>query len=139
MCHFMRQILLILPWSKWWKQQNQLKLIPQKTHSLSIQPSVKYLSSPKNPSSALYQQSKSTTYLCVQSTKCLGVIIDQHLNWEAHISDTCKNFFAKVKKLYSMRAMSKTTLNTIYFQGILPSAIYGILIWGSSNHLFRWH
>ena len=72
---------------------------------------------------------------CVQSTKCLGVIIHHQLSWGDHISETCKNFHAKIKKLYHMRAMSKETLSTIYFQGILPSAIYGILIWGGSNHL----
>ena len=72
---------------------------------------------------------------CVQSTKCLGVIIDHQLSWGDHISETCKNFHAKIKKLYHMRAMSKETLSTIYFQGILPSAIYRILIWGGSNHL----
>ena len=32
-----------------------------------------------------------------------------------------------------MRSMSTETLKTIYFQGILPSVLYGILIWGCSN------
>ena len=52
-----------------------------------------------------------------------------------HTSNICKSFSAKIKNLYNMRSMSKSTLKTIYFQGILPSAIYGIVIWGSSNHL----
>ena len=39
-------------------------------------------------------------------------------------------FYAKIKKLYAMRAMAKTNLLTIYFQGILPSVLYAILIWG---------
>ena len=34
-----------------------------------------------------------------------------------------------------MRLMSQGTLKTIYFQGILPSALYGIIIWGSSSNL----
>ena len=34
-----------------------------------------------------------------------------------------------------MRNMSKDILKTIYFQGILPSALYSILIWGNSNHI----
>ena len=38
-------------------------------------------------------------------------------------------FFAKLKKLY--RIVSKSTLGTIYKQGILPSVLYRILLWGS--------
>ena len=72
---------------------------------------------------------------CVPNAECLGLTIDQHLNWEAHISELCQKFYAKIKKLYTMRAMAKTTLLTIYFQGILPSVLYAILIWGSSNRL----
>ena len=71
----------------------------------------------------------------VTSAKCLWVTIDNRLSWEPNIKDVCRRFYAKLKKLYKMRSMSKDTLKTIYFQGILPSAIYSILIWGSSNHL----
>ena len=71
----------------------------------------------------------------VNKCKCLGITIDQNLSWETHTSNICKSFSAKIKKLYNMRSMSKSTLKTIYFQGILPSVIYGIVIWGSSNHL----
>ena len=71
----------------------------------------------------------------VHSTKCLGVTIDRNLSWEPHISNVCKKFNAKVKKLFKLRIMSTNVLNTIYFQGILPAALYSILIWGSSTHL----
>ena len=32
-----------------------------------------------------------------------------------------------------MRQMPKSTLSTIYFQGILPSVLYGIIIWGNCS------
>ena len=69
----------------------------------------------------------------VENYKCLGITLDNNLSYEAHISNICKFFSAKVKKLYNMRSMSTETLKTIYFQGILPSVLYGILIWGCSN------
>ena len=71
----------------------------------------------------------------VNDCKCLGVTIDKDLNFVSHISNVCKAFSAKVKKLYNIRSMSQGTLKTIYFQGILPSALYGIIIWGSSSNL----
>ena len=69
----------------------------------------------------------------VNSTKCLGVTIDDELKWDAHIQKASKRFSVKVKKLYQMRGIPKSTLSTIYFQGILPSILYGILIWGNCS------
>ena len=71
----------------------------------------------------------------VERCKCLGVTIDKDLNFVSHVSNLCKTFSAKVKKLYNMRLMSQSTLKTIYFQGILPSALYAIIIRGSSPNL----
>ena len=69
----------------------------------------------------------------VSSTKCLGVNIDDGLKWDNHIQKVTKSFSVKVKKLYQMRGMPKSTLSSIYFQGILPSVLYGILIWGNCS------
>ena len=68
-----------------------------------------------------------------ESSKCLGLTIDQNLTWEAHAKNIVINFSAKVKKLYQMRGMSLSTLSTIYHQGILPSVLYGICIWGNCS------
>ena len=67
----------------------------------------------------------------VNSTKCLGINIDNRLTWDVHTQKVSKSFSKKLKNLYHMRAMSKETLSTIYFQGILPAVIYGIIIWGN--------
>ena len=69
----------------------------------------------------------------VSSTKCLGITIDEKLEWEEHVRKITKSFSTKLKKLYQMRGMPLPTLSTIYFQGILPSVIYGILIWGNCS------
>ena len=72
----------------------------------------------------------------VEKTKCLGVIIDNRLTWNAHATHVCKAFSIKVKKLYKMNSLDKSTLRTIYNTGILPSVLYGILVWGNAtDHL----
>ena len=54
----------------------------------------------------------------------------------SHVSNLCKAFSTKVKKLHNMHLMSHGTLKTIYFHdGILPFALYAIIIWGSSSNL----
>ena len=36
-----------------------------------------------------------------------------------------------MKKLRRIKSLPPSTLETIYFKGILPSALYGIAVWGS--------
>ena len=71
----------------------------------------------------------------VRSSKCLGVTLDDELKWDDHVQNVCKSFSQKVKRLYQMRNMPKSALLSIYFQGILPSALYGIVIWGNCSPL----
>lgn len=69
-------------------------------------------------------------------TKCLGVILDNKLSWGPHTEMVCNAFSNKLKNLYKMNTLDKYTLRTIYNSGILPSVIYGILIWGNcADHL----
>ena len=69
----------------------------------------------------------------VKASKCLGITIDQDLSWEAHVQSTSKNFSGKIKKLFQMRSLPASTMSTIYHQGILPSVLYGISIWGNCS------
>ena len=71
-----------------------------------------------------------------EKTKCLGVTIDKKLSWGAHTELVCKAFSTKLRNLYKMNSFDKLTLRTIYNIGILPSVLYGILIWGNcAKHL----
>jgi len=67
----------------------------------------------------------------VSNVTCLGVKIDDKLLWSEHVRNVSKNFNAKLKNLYSMRSLPSDSLKTIYFQGILPSVLYAIVIWGN--------
>lgn len=71
----------------------------------------------------------------VFSSSCLGVKLDNKLNWSPHIKMVNSNFNAKISKLKQMRTFNRSTLDSIYFKGILPSVTYCISLWGSSNLL----
>ena len=68
-----------------------------------------------------------------RSSACLGISIDDRMKWDDHCQKVSKMFSLKVRKLFQMKDMPKSTLLTIYFQGILPAVLYGILIWGNCS------
>ena len=72
---------------------------------------------------------------CVSSSSCLGVKLDNKLNWSPHIKMVTTNFNTKISKLKQMKTFNRPTLSSIYFKGILPSVTYCISLWGSSNSL----
>ena len=66
----------------------------------------------------------------------LGVtLIGNKLCRTPHIKSIIANFNAKLDKLKQMKTFDHTTLETIYFKGILPSVTYCISLWGRSNSL----
>ena len=69
----------------------------------------------------------------VQSMRCLGIKLDNKLNWSSHISYVSKNYIAKFKKLYELRSCQTHHLKSIYLKGVLPTVLYCIAIWGSCN------
>ena len=69
----------------------------------------------------------------VETTKFLGVIIDNRLNWKHHIDSICN----KVSKdigiiLTARRVFNKTTLLSLCFSLIYPYFTYCIHAWGSA-------
>ena len=71
----------------------------------------------------------------VSSSSCLGVKLDNKLNWSPHIKMVNSNFNAKISKLKQMKTFNRSTLESIYFKGILPSVTYCISLWGSTKLL----
>ena len=68
----------------------------------------------------------------VQKTKCLGIIIDQQLNWKQQVDAVHKSYCTKLKLLTRLNYLPKQTLEEIYFKTIIPSVVYCIAVWGSS-------
>ena len=69
----------------------------------------------------------------VETTKCLGFIIDNHLKWQYQIDAVCKSYAAKVKKLNSLEFLPSRMLEDIYFKTIIPSVTYCTAVRGTSS------
>ena len=105
-----------------WSHENSLTIHPKK--------SVIMILSPKRFTGPLKQINLDGEPISmVTKTKCLGVTIDDKLQWNDHLTTITKFSSIKIKKLYSMRMLSTQSLNTIYLQGILPSITYAISLW----------
>ena len=70
---------------------------------------------------------------CVSSSSCLGVTLDNKLSWSPHIKLTVSDFNAKITKLKQLKSFERSTLESVYFKAIIPSATYCISLWGSSS------
>ena len=69
----------------------------------------------------------------VSETRCLGVTIDSKLSWNNHSEHLCKSFGKKVKQIRRFKYLPTSTLETIYFTSIVPTATYCNLVWGTSS------
>ena len=65
--------------------------------------------------------------------KCLGVTIDSNLSWQEHTKSLLKSFNKKMAVLRTIKFLPSSILQTIYFRTVLPSVLYGILVWGSCS------
>ena len=74
----------------------------------------------------------------VNSTKFLGLIIDDKLKWHEHIQQVTHKIARSVGILYKIRHyLNKQTLLNMYYTFVFPYLIYGVEIWGSAslNHI----
>ncbi|XP_068683287.1 uncharacterized protein [Montipora foliosa] len=71
----------------------------------------------------------------VSSSNCLGVTIIDKLSWSQHIALARSAFNAKVKMLRSINFLSTSILETFCYKIVIPSVLYGIVIWGSGPKL----
>ena len=70
------------------------------------------------------------------SVKYLGVILDEHLTWNEHISDVCNKLKRYFKTFYCIRRYLKTEqIKTIYYALIYSCINYGINVYGSANKM----
>ena len=66
----------------------------------------------------------------VKHTRLLGVTIDDRLSWSHHLTDVKKNLLNKLNLLKRSSFLSRNALLDLYFKIILPSVLYGLVVWG---------
>ena len=74
----------------------------------------------------------------VNSTKFLGLIIDDKLKWHEHIQHVKHKIARSVVMLFKIRHyLNKQTLLNMYYIFVFPYLICGVEIWGSAslNHI----
>lgn len=76
----------------------------------------------------------------VKHTRLLGVTIDDRLSWSHHLTDVKKNFVNKLNLLKRSSFLSRNALLDLYFKIILPSGLYGLVVWGGCPNadLLHW-
>ena len=71
------------------------------------------------------------TILLKSSSKCLGLTIDNSLSWQDHIRNICKLFNKKLAVLKRIKFLPHFILESIYFNSVILSVVYNIVVWGS--------
>ena len=70
----------------------------------------------------------------VESTKFLGVLIDENLTWKDHIKYVESKISKNLGLLYKAKNyLNKKALMSLYFSYIHPFVNYGNIVWASSN------
>ncbi len=65
--------------------------------------------------------------------KYLGIVIDCHLNWKSHISETSKKIRRNIGIIFKLRSLVNTSiLKNLYYSFIYPYLTYGIVAWGNT-------
>ena len=70
-----------------------------------------------------------------ESTKFLGVIVDEHLGWKDHVSAVASKITKSIGIISKSRYyLSQKSLFMLYYSLIYPYLYYGNIIWGSTYH-----
>ena len=69
----------------------------------------------------------------VKTASCLGIVIDNHLRWDAQAQCVSKSFAAKVCQLKRMRFLPVKVQEEIHFKTIIAAVTYAITVWGTCS------
>ena len=82
-----------------------------------------------NDSSSLHQ---------LETTTFLGVVIDHHLSWKAHIDKLCARLSSRNYAVLRLRDFVDVgTLKMFYYAMVHSVLAYGVLAWGNSSNVGR--
>ena len=66
----------------------------------------------------------------VKETIFLGVVLDKHLNWKAHISNVSREIAKSIGIIFKSRfCLSLSPLRTLYYSLVYPYLMYFVSVW----------
>ena len=65
--------------------------------------------------------------------KCLGVVIDDKLQWKQQVNKVTKLYGHQISILKRMRQLPSKVLEEIHFKTIFPQVTFSISVWGSCS------
>lgn len=112
-----------------WLKANKLTLNLRKTHYMVFHRSkIKF----NNTTSTIKICNEEIE--CVNTTKFLGVIIDNKLKWTDHIVHIKNKISKSIGILYKTRKyLDKHTLRNLYYTFVYPYLIYCVEVWGNAS------
>ena len=114
-----------------WLKANKLSLNVNKTNYMLFSLGTRDVSFPNDI------KINGTIIQRVKSTKFLGVIIDQHLNWSEHIMCVKRKIAKGIGILFKARkVLPMTTVHNLYYTFVYPHLVYCIEIWGSASDCY---
>ena len=66
----------------------------------------------------------------LKHTRLLGITFEDRLSWVHHLIYLKRNFVNKLNLLKRSSFLSRNALLDLYFKIILPSVLYGLVVWG---------
>ena len=90
---------------------------------------------PPSRENRVYAFDTGPAFRLVESSRCLGVQLDNELKWDTHVNEVIKSYTKKLNLLRSMHFLPVKPRTDFYFKVILPSITYGIAVWGSCGSM----
>ena len=118
-----------------WLISNKLSINLKKTNYIIFKPRQK-----KNNYDQFSLYIRNTLIERKSSTKFLGVIIDENLNWKEHIHAVASKISKSIGVISKSRFyVTEKTLFMLYYALVYPYLYYGNIIWGSTyqTNLYR--
>lgn len=113
-----------------WFKSNSLKMNPAKTDFILIgtRPSIR-------KTADFHINISGTIIRPSTSVKALGVLLDCHLTWEAHIAMIVRRCNAILVSLYKIRFhLDPTALKLLVTAHVFPHLYYCLSVWGGAAH-----
>ena len=108
-----------------WFVENSLKLNPSKTEVVIIK------TRQRRTTDSFTVTFNDTTLVPSSKTKLLGVIVDAHLTWEAHVSLVVRRCYATLRGLSKLsHCLSHDVKKFLIESLVIPHIMYCITVWG---------